>query len=100
MAALKIGKKGNRKGGLITGASVMVFLIIFFGMLHVAVAARLDYSDYGKFLNRYVVEQKKIKDFTLNVVDYGRIQKSLKEPDSLYENVLKQFENLVLLQFS
>jgi len=93
MAVLKIGKKGNRKGGFITGASVMVFLIIFFGILHVAVAARFDYSDYAEFLNRYVVEQRKIKDFTLNVVDYAGIQKSLKEPGSLYENILKQFED-------
>ena len=93
MAALKTGKKGTRKGGFITGASVMVFLIIFFGTLHVAVAARFDYSNYAEFLNRYVVEQRKIKDFTLNVVDYAGIQKSLKEPGSLYENILKQFED-------
>lgn len=93
MAALKIGKKGNRKGGFITCVSVMVFLIIFFGILHVAIAARFDYSDYAGFLNRYVVEQQKIKDFTLNVVDYAGIQKSLKEPGSLYENILKQLED-------
>ena len=93
MTALKIGKKGNRKVGFRTRVPVMVFPIIFFGMLHVSVAASFDYSDYAEFLNRYVVEQRKIKDFTLNVVDYAGIQKSLKEPGSLYENILKQFED-------
>ena len=93
MAALKIGKKGYGKGAFITGLPLVVFPIIFFGMLHVAVAAGFDYSDYAEFLNRYVVEQKKIKDFTLNVVDYGGIQKSLEEPGSLYENLLKQLED-------
>ena len=93
MAASNIGKKGYRKGAFITGVLAIVFPIMFFGILHVAVAASFDYSNYAEFLNRYVVEQKKIKDFTLNVVDYGGIQKSLKEPGSLYENILKQLKD-------
>jgi hypothetical protein len=93
VGALKIGKKRYGKGTFVTRGLAIVFPIIFFGMLHVAVAAGFDYSDYAEFLNRYVVEQEKIKDFTLNVVDYGGIQKSSEKPDSLYENVLKQFED-------
>jgi hypothetical protein len=92
MAAIKIDRKGYGKGTFITGVLVIAFLIVFFGMLHSAVAARFDYSDFAEFLDRYVVEQKKIKDFTLNVVDYGGIQKSLEKPGSLYESLLKQFE--------
>ncbi|UCE35046.1 MAG: DUF547 domain-containing protein, partial [Deltaproteobacteria bacterium] len=93
MGASKMGKKGHSKGALIIGVLAIVFPVLIFGVLHAPVAADFAYSDYAEFLNRYVIEKKRIKDFTLNVVDYGGIQESLKKPGSLFENILKQFEN-------
>jgi hypothetical protein len=56
-------------------------------------AKGIDYTVYSKFLHKYVVPQKRIKDFILNVVDYESIQEDTGSPNSLYENVLKQFED-------
>ena len=93
MGASKIGKKGHSKGALIIGGLAIVFPVLIFGVLHVAVSAGFAYSDYAEFLNSYVIEKKRIKDFMLNVVDYSGIQESLKKPGSLYENVLTQLED-------
>ncbi|UCH06594.1 MAG: hypothetical protein JSV55_10845, partial [Deltaproteobacteria bacterium] len=60
MGASKMRKKGHSKGALIIGVLAIVFPVLIFGVLQVAVAAGFAYSDYAEFLNRYLIEKKRI----------------------------------------
>jgi hypothetical protein len=55
-----------------------------------AQGAAFDQSLYQEFLDRYVVQDRTIKDFTLNVVDYAGIYKAREDPGSLYRRILDQ----------
>jgi len=89
MAASKIRKRSLKSAACI-GIFSMLLSGICLGILTDAIAETFAYSRYAEFLGRYVVPQKQIKGFTVNVVDYDSIQKNRQKPDSIYEKILEQ----------
>ncbi|MBE9574544.1 MAG: DUF547 domain-containing protein [Proteobacteria bacterium] len=89
MAASKIRKRCLKSAACI-GIFSMLLSGICLGILTDAIAETFAYSRYAEFLSRYVVPQKQIKGFTVNVVDYDSIQKNREKPDSIYEKILGQ----------
>ncbi|MBW1715464.1 MAG: DUF547 domain-containing protein [Deltaproteobacteria bacterium] len=89
MVASKIREK-YLKSVACMGIFSMLLSGICPGILTDAIAETFAYSRYAEFLGRYVVPQKQIKGFTVNVVDYDSIQKNREKPDSIYEKILEQ----------
>lgn len=64
--------------------------MMIFTLSGTAFASEFDYTTYASLLGKYVHEDKKVKGFTLNVVDYKGLYQEKRNPSSDYNRTLEQ----------
>lgn len=65
-------------------------MIMMYPLSRAAFASEFDYTTYASLLKKYVQEDKKVKGFTLNVVDYEGLYQEKRNPSSDYNRTLEQ----------
>ncbi len=73
-----------------TAMITFLTVIMLYTLSGTAFAADFDYTHYASLLRKYVHEDKIVKGFALNVVDYEGLYKETRDPSSDYNRFLEQ----------
>ncbi|HAK61395.1 MAG TPA: hypothetical protein DCO77_13630 [Nitrospiraceae bacterium] len=73
-----------------TATTTFLAAMMIFTLSGTAFASEFDYTTYASLLKKYVQEDKKVKGFTLNVVDYEGLYQERRNSSSDYNRILEQ----------